>query len=230
MVETTVQKTAESVIALEKLTNGRSAIVLAVAVLLIDIGLVLFTGKNLVSYPWAELKNGFNYGLVALAFLVALWWYVFAVHFLNEVCWRLFRRIAYRLSLAMTSEDDVWPPARRLNEEFIDPWVLSQWAVTNGDSMALSLAQVGLNKRVSTAELNHAVMALLALLTAQALMDQSVYQWVMAGIQNEDLQKWCALIVFGFLSYIWWITKKIFWWDEAEDCIYYPKAKKSARA
>lgn len=226
MVEKAIKETAESVIALEKLTNGRSAIVLAVVVLLIDIGLVSFTGKNLVSYPWTELKNGFNYGLVALVFLLALWWYVFAVHFLNEMCWRFFKEISYRFSLAMTREDDVWPPARRLNEELIEPWALSGWAVANGDAMALSLAQTKLNKRVSTAELNHAVMALLALLTAQALMDQSVYQWVMSGIQNEDLQKWCALLVFGFLAYIWWTTKKTFWWDEAEDCIYYPKAKK----
>lgn len=227
-----IKSSLDSIPLIERVTNLRSALLILVLMLWVDLSLVVVTKTNLLTHPWQESKQQIHYGWVAVLSGAFLAWYVLltpVVNFFIHACIRfIFQtplgKIISFLATTFGKEDD------HIKEGQIRAHSLKRWGINNADELAIRLAteQLEKNKEAeqSMANINHVAAAFMVLILAEAVWPGSIFQMFVLPLVHSDgslsyLVKGAITVILIVVATSWWITRPFQWTDSY---VYYPKA------
>jgi hypothetical protein len=214
------KKTVESLPFIEKLLNLKSLLMLWIVMLGGDVGLILGTGDNLLSYPWHN--SSVHYGKVGIALGAGVIAYVLLIPFIVYLLNWLWRMLMPKF---MQNDDDSSDEHHAAHDR-VSMSALYKWAVVNNDKIAFEIwnKREAKNRQLNrdTFEIQIAAATLLLLLVVECnFVPNSLYSVFLSHLGGWVFNITQSLI-WGLPILIWWVNTGAV--TQADLWVYYPQA------
>ena len=233
-----VKEGVETLPLIEKVATMQSTQMIFVVILTVDLCLLYFTQKNIITYDWTVVHANLHYGKLAICFALSLLGYVVAVPVVSDFFLKIFLfleielvRPVGRWLLSLADQDNFAKIDG--DENMIPTRQLRVWAIEHQDQFALELVREKVSKldrdRRRQASLHHSSAALIILFALEYATSGGLWTETSGFIHKQfsgDVQIGFMLalifsIVLPLLS--WWWTRDTMWHD---GLVFYPKAAK----